>query len=115
MASRHLHLTVPEDIYKDVKQRKGFLPSPYFVVKYTEEFLTEKTRKKEIVELSDRLAQLKKEQRGIQETTPVKVGDPKNRCSSCHMLYNEKVSFRKKVQTKDGKYMCAECAGDDVR
>lgn len=103
-----LNLTIPEEVYKNIKNRKGFIPSQYLTEKYLMEFMGEKTIKKEIAIKTAELNELNKMLLGKKETSPVKVKDDPRRCILCSMFFNEKITFRKKVPYK-GYNFCSGC------
>ena len=103
-----LNLSIPQEMYEDMKKRKGFLPSQYLQSKYNFEFFGSKTIKKEIEEVTAHLNELNKKLAGIKETSPVKAKDDPRRCILCSMFFSEKISFRKKVPYK-GYNFCSGC------
>ena len=107
MKLRKLNLTIPEEVYKNIKNRKGFIPSQFLTEKYLMEFMGEKTIKKEIEEKTKELSELNKMLAGKKPST-VKAKDDPNRCTLCSMFFNEKISFRKKVPYKSFNF-CSGC------
>ncbi|HEA46450.1 MAG TPA: hypothetical protein ENH99_01585 [Candidatus Pacearchaeota archaeon] len=107
MKLRKLNLTIPEEVYKNIKNRKGFIPSQYLTEKYLMEFMGEKTIKKEIEEKTKELEELKVMLVDKKPST-VKSKDDPRRCVLCSMFFNEKITFRKKVPYK-GFNFCSGC------
>ncbi len=108
MNFKTLNLTVPKEIYDNIKKRKGFKPSGYLAEKYRREFMGEKTIKKEIEDKTKELTDLNKKLAGMKETSTVKAKDDPRRCTLCSMFFNEKITFRKKVPYK-GFDFCSGC------
>ncbi len=106
-----LNITVPADLKKDLDKRKekGFNASGFFVEKYTEEFMNVPAMKAEIEVCSKRIKFLNKRLIGEKETSPVKPNDDPLRCPVCSMFFNEKMSFRKKVQVSKTLAVCSGC------
>ena len=107
MKLHKLNLTIPEEVYKNIKNRKGFIPSQYLTEKYLMEFMGEKTIKKEIEEKTKELEELKVMLVDKKPST-VKSKDDPRRCVLCSMFFNEKITFRKKVPYK-GFNFCSGC------
>ena len=99
-----LHISVPTDIYKDVKKRTTFCASTFFQKKYTEEFLSERALKSK---LRLRMDEVKDLQERLAATTDSKIISPPlrpDRCPICTMFYNEDISIRHKKQIYKGFY-----------
>ena len=108
MKLRKLNLTIPDEVYRNMKKRTGFVPSRYLTLKYNEEFMSDKQIKKEIEEKTKELNELNKRLLGLKETSPVKAKDDSRRCTLCSMFFNEKITFRKKVPYKTFNF-CQGC------
>ena len=106
--TRKINLTIPVEIYDNIKKRKGFLPSHFLVERYMMEFMGDKTIKKEIEIKTKELNELNRMLAGRKETSPVRAKDDPRRCILCSMFFNEKITFRKKVPYK-GYNFCQGC------
>ncbi len=101
---KSINLVISEEVYKDIKKRKGFIPSHFLEEKYRDEFFT----RHQIEKLSKKLNELHKKLAGVKETSPVKVGDDPRRCNLCSAFFNPKISFRVREEYK-GKGFCKGC------
>ncbi len=101
---KNINLVISEEVYKDIKKRRGFIPSHFLEDKYKEQFFT----RHQIVILSKQLNELHKKLAGVKETSPVKVKDDARRCVLCSAFFNDKISFRVRMEYK-GKGFCKGC------
>ncbi len=101
---KNINLVISEEVYKDIKKRKGFIPSNFLEQKYRDAFFTSK----QIEKLSKELNELHKKLAGVKETSPVKIKDDARRCALCNAFFNPKITFRVRMDYK-GKGFCKGC------
>ncbi len=104
-----IQLTVNKDVKRAIEDKQNFNASEFFETKFREEFMEKSFIKQKIQTHEEIVLALKNRLKDMEEGKIKKPEHSDDRCCLCSMLYNEKISIRRKKVVYKNFHVCGEC------